>query len=317
MKKLIFFIIKSVTLVLALSFIVTIFIAIKQYREGKEILSELQAKNWKIYFTSDGNLYQFQLDGTRVARLPENKFTFTNPEHILYFAAVSPSGEEIALLHDVSYSVPYNARVVTIIDFSGRKIADLSLGSADRYAYLSWSPKGKKILIGDPGEPASMKIWDLDSGEVSVINSGISTSFTSGFTPPSWAPDGSHFYYEDRDGYIKKLNIHTLQKETIVKGYYLSLSPDGKKLIYKSGDIYYLRDLGEAIDRELFKGRWKVRDPLVWSPDGKYLLIPINTGSGWGDVSHNKMELYNLERGTSVNISSKRLSTHGLMWLAQ
>jgi Tol biopolymer transport system component len=151
------------------------------------------------------------------------------------------------------------------------------------------SPDGKLVaFVSDRDGP--FDVW------ISRIGSDEFTNLTHGRFPQlhvpavrvlGFSPDGSHveFWVQDRaasgaGGVVQSWSLPVVGGATrTLQGAVAEFawSPDRKKLVYHAvgaGDAMFVREVGKAADRELFKGADGEHNHYpIWSPDGEHVYF--------------------------------------------
>lgn len=254
-------------------------------------LDELQRKEkWQIIFSSGGTtLYSFIFKG-------DDKEIYYARDIFIVDPSLSTDGKKI-----VFSTMKIGEKNVDII-----RINSDGTGLQKLFSHLfakgtSLSPDGKIIAFwGDHNEVRKSKnlyLYDIKENKIKLVQNDATYSETA--FAPSWSPDSKQLVYASLDGYITTVNIEKLYSKKLIKGDAPSWSPDGKAIIYREG-ISYFRVLPDnqtteyyieghryySIDPQggnkkfILDGKshfWEfaghVYAPVVWSPDGKYILF--------------------------------------------
>ena len=129
-------------------------------------------------------------------------------------------------------------------DRAGKLLETIGQPVAARFG-VDLSPDGSRAAYhAGPGIGQS-DIWVLD------LAGGRSTQVTfSNALGPRWSPDGKHLYYNSPAGIHRKAADGSGEEELLMKGrlgdFVLSVSPNGKFLLYGNGDIMTLPLTGEG-----------------------------------------------------------------------
>jgi len=181
--------------------------------------------------------------------------------------AFSPDGSKIAFV-----AQERDGDALLVFDVRTQKIARATTPKGIWYqASLSWSPDGKKLAfqIQRSEERSTIAVLDLSSGQVQTLGDGYE---------PSWSPDGNWIAYYASSGQ-KCMLMH----------------PDGtgtRAVKTLGGRLFGCRVFG-----------WRV----VWSPDGKQLLLNQMKGDG-PDLD---VILLNIDSGRSVVKKKNALPVFG------
>lgn len=156
----------------------------------------------------------------------------------------------------------------------------------------SWSPDGKQLAFAantlDNQEKYYLYLMDAANG--ANFRPLLSDEYTRTGRSPSWSPDGQWIAF-DSDGQIYKVEPDSGEAPvqlTTLEGWHKEpvWSPDGREILYRSGREGVNDDEGELFiidaetgDQEQFLQVTKnstSEGKGAWSPDGRYLLVPID-----------------------------------------
>jgi len=154
--------------------------------------------------------------------------------------AFSPDGSRVAFVSEQED----RKSALAILDLSTGAIATLSHPSAVAMsASLSWSPTGTQMAVEvqHGNQPSDIAIVDVKTENVKVIGKGVD---------PVWSPTGEWIAYSDEAR--EKCNL---------------VRPDGT-------ETKTVRNLGRIFGYRMFASG------VVWSPDGKQLLLNEMKGEG-------------------------------------
>ncbi len=191
---------------------------------------------------------------------------------------ISPDGKNIIYVRnfaDIMSDKRYSN--LWMISFDGSDHRPLTTGNFNDNT-PRWSPDGKQIIYisNRNGVPQIYKRW-LDTGQTVVL--------THLQQPPvglAWSPDGKQIAFS---------SLVPFQLKNIAK---LSAPPAGAKwakpatiidrMVYRFDHVGYIRGTFHlyvlpaegGTPRKLSSGNFDHRPPLVWTPDGKYILISAN-----------------------------------------
>ncbi|MGA2327219.1 MAG: protein kinase, partial [Bryobacteraceae bacterium] len=218
---------------------------------GRQDFPSLSPDGNRVAFTWNGDkqdsfqIYVMQLGGGPPVRI-------TNYAGRPFSVAWSPDDRHIAFLRRVEGD---RFAIMLVPPFGGpeRKLAEIS-ASVDALSCLSWTPDAKWLAFSarnSPGEPHSIWVVSVDTGEQHRLTSPRVSPTAFGDTSPSLSPDG------------RMLAFSREEKSYVVRPYTLSLSRD-------------LRPEGEPrrlTDR--FYGTWA---GIAWTPDGREIVFGAGAG---------------------------------------
>jgi len=233
----------------------------------------LQSEHNGLYDPISRRLLYGQGDGTLMARRLE-----LDPPRLTGDPAIV--AEEVGGVRQIGYgefSVSGNGTL-----FYGR-------GRAARMARFAWVDRAGTVLesIGQPLEagfgfslspdgsrvafPAGRGITDI---WLMPLASGISTRITfNGGRFPRWSPDGKNLFYINAAGIQRKAADGSGEEELVLKGgggILTSVSPDGKHLLFGSGDILMLPLEEEKKPRPYLQTKFRETGG-AFSPDRRWV----------------------------------------------
>ena len=159
-------------------------------------------------------------------------------------------------------------------------------GWLDNHRILLVNTLDNQTSEEDPFVYSEIQIYDLRTGEVSVITGVRTDTNTSIFGTPALSPDRTKVLYtvQDQTSGTTQITIQDLVDSRDESSFRYDhpvgaeWSPDGDWLSLEAAlgytcEIHLVRTDGTG-DRLLFTGDWGGACNYVWSPDGRYLLIP-------------------------------------------
>lgn len=239
-------------------------------------------------------------------------FSMGNTYESVGDATFSPDGQHIALWVRTPEDAEVYLSQLVLLDGQGRfQEKLLNVTSAGN---IAWSSDGKKLAFVanyqqmkdrfisntrvHPSQGA-LVVFDLTTRtQRTLIETGVGGG--GGLTTYAWSPDDREIAYEGIDDDILIYNLDTGQSRPLIakgqaKGF-PTWSPSGDWIAYMGADRDYYRVHPDGSDRELlienFKSSWKdwfsweawthpvteIWGPLIWSPDGQYLLYGRHAG---------------------------------------
>jgi TolB protein len=165
----------------------------------------------------------------------------------------------------------------------GGEAVQLTAGP-DYHYEPAWSPDGNRLALSfDRGGNLGIGVVSAEGGAVEPVASHARVDLQ-----PAWSPDGGSLYFLSARGggwriYRQDLGGRADSAVSIVSGIQPSVSPDGRRLAYVSGQGLSILDLatGEStlVRAEESAARMKPR----WTPDGRSLLY-VTEDLGSNDV---------------------------------
>ena len=199
----------------------------------------------------------------------------------------------------------------------------------------SWSPDGKKVafIVQKPYDKGSLYVTHIDKPysflkKISDIRPAI--------YKPMWSPDGQEISFIS-DEYIRKQINATWRSETFNGKVFIinsdgtglrqskakkpvSWSPDGKLLLYRGKDGYYISNENESQSYLIIPYKraplsFLVGDPsfAVWSPDGKYIAYVKEIWPGGAGLGIYVVSLNNPTK--EIQISSEIYGVTDMVWV--
>jgi hypothetical protein len=185
-------------------------------------------------------------------------------------------GMSPALSPDGTRAVYFGSDGLYLVDLASSATSHIPNTVVDDY-FPRWSPDGKQIAF----------FHSLDS-DLYIINpdgSGLRRAF-QGIDAEQlvgWTSDSRGLYYFVNTQTGAELRLVDIESQNVTSlfendGYtFLDVSPDGSKIAFVSHpNNLYISNV-DGTDRELlgFMGNLFVSPPIVWSPDGKWLIVNI------------------------------------------
>jgi Tol biopolymer transport system component len=138
----------------------------------------------------------------------------------------------------------------------------------------SLSPDGSRVAYTAWSSGGWLDVWVLELGR------GLSTRITfNGGRNPQWSPDGKQLYYLNGKGIQRKAADGSGGEELLLQAsgfnFPSSVSPDGKVLLYGSGDIKKLSLSGERKSEAYLETKYSEGN-AVFSPDGRWVAYNSN-----------------------------------------
>jgi WD40 repeat protein len=177
---------------------------------------------------------------------------------------------------------------------------------------VQFSPDGKSVVSASKDN--TVKIWDVNTGKCKLTITGKSDFHTSA----SYSPDGKYIALASRDNFIHIVDSLTGNEVKHLDGQSFILesivfSPNGRRLASVSrDDILQVWDIekGESIFTSknayaFFSPKYNSNrlSPNIFSPDGKYILIPGDKSLNIWDIDNNIPRVINDVGGKIKNVS--------------
>ena len=243
--------------------------------DGKPATRIVQTEHKAAYDAVAGRLLYIQGNGTLMARRLE-----LDPPRLTGDPAVVAEAVGLASVNGFAdFSVSGNG---TLFYGRGRNAGKVRFGWQDRAGKLletigqpfespqgafSLSPDGSRVAYAAGARQAD--VWVLQ------LARGLSTriTFSNGFGP-QWSPDGKHLYYHNPSGIHRKAANGSGEEELVTKGtsaiVVQGVSPDGKYLLFGSGDILALPLTGERKPEPYLQTKY-AEFGGTFSPDGRWV----------------------------------------------
>ncbi|MBI3734138.1 MAG: PD40 domain-containing protein [Chloroflexi bacterium] len=258
---------------------------------------------------------------TDVATLLPPTITLTPPQNSptpippMATATTSPTPAASLPANRFVAVVPPNDNAITISSADGTSRYSLSLGSGERAAGPGWSPDGLRIVYG---ELTSGNLFTITvDGKQTVRLTSDPLWYDSN---PVWSPAGTQiaFVSTPRAGntatsgvYLWDIAQQSRRRLADGPARYLTFSPDGKWLAYRSpaanGDTLHVAGLdGRKVD---FAPSPIVLRHLAWTPDSRDLLYEVFARDTNGDGKIDEQDKPDILVGNVQSLTVKRLTT--------
>jgi len=216
------------------------------------------------------NAIQLMLDGSRI--IFQGSIAKVGPAYLV----VDLQGEMLSHLP----CLPDTAGLTSVFGEEG-PLAVMSLCpemclSEDLSQAAFWSPADRRDQL------RIHRFSDGSSRQVARLNGNSRTPLgPAKYWRPhfSWHPSGEILSFHDQ-GRILTVDLNTGSVEVVAQGFWPSWSPAGDRLAYASpkGDLIIETKTGGAKIKSFPK---PVIHALAWSPDSRYLAVPLDHGSAW------------------------------------
>ena len=201
--------------------------------------------------------------------------------------------------------------------------------------YPSWSPDGKKVafIVQKAYDKGCLYVANMDKPYSSLK---IISNIRPVFRRLHWSPDSQKISFIS-DEYIRKRINATWRSETFVGKVFVInsdgtglkqfkanepvlWSPDGKLLLYRGEDGYYISDENQLYAYLLIPYKRPpisllVNDPsfAVWSPDGKYIAYVKEIWPGGVGLGIYVVPVDNPKK--EIQISTERYGVNDMVWV--
>ena len=178
--------------------------------------------------------------------------------------SISCRGIVAALIHDSDYTI------IGVWDLFSRQLKGRLTGHTRTIKSFKFSPDGQRLVSG--GADASVRVWDVETGEQMIEISGL----------PGWvlsvafSPNGVHV--AGCDNAVRVWDASTGKLQSILKGHQaqvddFSFSPDGMLLVSASSDLTIkIWDFLGGLVEEKEEGHSEWIQTVAISPDGKIVV---------------------------------------------
>jgi hypothetical protein len=163
-------------------------------------------------------------------------------------------------------------------------------------AMVRWSPDGQRIALMGVEQPTSveamsMAMYTTASMQPMIVSRDgrVQMAFGTGYTHPSWAPDGRMvmagtkavgslagnakagiFLSAVRSSSVRRIDPNFDAPHSP------AVSPDGSQVAFVNGSKLWVMPLTGGQPRGLYEGTSRFLGPLAWSPDGSMIAIVDN-----------------------------------------
>lgn len=249
---------------------------VKHYLASLINFSQEHGANLLVYDQYDQTRGLAVLTPGKVFDLPTELRSFVNPKSSRAAPSLSSNGTQVAFVQSAAEN-------------DGQQevwIFDLQSGNSSKIAQfpgvlsVTWSPTGDMLAVNTGW--GQLRTILLATEESKLIASDISSDVAS------WSPDGHKITYESssgtgekRDFHVNVIDLTTGEVTKIAEGRCPSWSPHGDRIAYLDPleRTYLSIPPDGGTSTPLIRGGKKVRgdpilsEPVVWSPDGRYVVI--------------------------------------------
>jgi Tol biopolymer transport system component len=180
---------------------------------------------------------------------------------------LSPDGSQLLVLHELPLGDE-----LSLWRSSGRKIRTIPIPNSGKHPWptgCAWAPDGKRIVVTELDQPRARLVVMDTSGKHRVV---LRRDYI--FRGISWG-GGEILFLGDLDGYnlIHPDGSHLRRLHWLDRAEGATISPDGRFILYKSGDKVYVAQL-DGSGRHLQSGLFSA----TWSSDSRQLVFPRDNG---------------------------------------
>ena len=215
---------------------------------------------------------------------------------------------------------------VVVVNTEGKVISSSSLKVIS--SCVAVDAKAKRFaFLGIPSNAGKMNgHYGIYEADFSGLEPELLLDFPEGPLPPGpndpevaidWSPDGGQIVFSSGKGTIYLLDTATHQARVIAKGWGAHWSPSGSMIAFVSDtNRAVLLDPKTSSLRPVFADREMLRRPLLWSPDGHYLLLSERTNPLiWAPYRYGRLVVYRLSDGARSAIDDYGVSRARAMWI--
>lgn len=218
--------------------------------------------------------------------LQEPVWIYKAPEGFeVTFAALSPDGQRVVFWQSPRSFAGKRTSSLYLQEISGgspKKIAEF----AEPGLGLCWSRDGRRLAfsatLDNKSETVSVYLFNLDAQPGKALTKlGLSwRRDTTGIMTQAWSPDGSELVYEvyeRTESQIMIYNLATKFSRLLASGSSPAWSPNSNWIAYETaGSLRLISPDGERKEillQDTSPREDSIRGPILWSPDGSFLLF--------------------------------------------
>lgn len=231
----------------------------------------------------------------KVVDIPTELKSFAKPKSSKAAPSLSPDGARVAFAQSAAGSGTQEIWIFDLPSGARNKITEFP-----GILSVTWSPSGDALAVNTGS--GQLRVLVLRTKESKLIAEDISSNIAS------WSPDGHKITYESasgtgdkRDFHVNVVDVETGRVEKIAAGRCPSWSPRGDRIAYldEKKENYWLIPPAGGQSTPLIANRKKIpgdpflSEPVVWSPDGHYVIV---TGYFDGGTSMTLVDLTTSKR---------------------